>query len=473
MATAVQLYKRTNNLSESNPRMTSSSQSPNTVQYDSTSFKGGQNFSVPLHDNNKLYRYIETGLIKIQSDHCSEGVYHWVKDNSDKDLPPVKPGFDLHGVNGCALSQGANRTYHLEVGEYFLETMASFVMEACNNFNVQMVCSGGATTNLPAESDPLGFSVDAKSGAITGTPQVERDGYRMRLRAVDAVDARTDVAEWTFNVKKKPLFSVNPATGWSAELDGKLASKYHMGEAHLLPRPRFPTAELLQYPAAGRFQDVVYLLSAEAAPGNANCTAEKRAISALTDVKTGEGAINVECEGDYSAKLVVRDGAGAEVTLRSWNFTVRQRDTNVAEYGPNQRGCDNGKPRDGETMDKSFTCDCDGTKFTGDNCERMSDQGDATAAVIGAVLAVLVVSAVAVAILFKWQRHARSMLATDFFTQLELMKERGDVDDEQLSVDRVPRELKRRWLALIDKLGHGAFGDVRQCIPLPTRPRPR
>ena len=24
----------------------------------------------------------------------------------------------------------------------------------------------------------------------------------------------------------------------------------------------------------------------------------------------------------------------------------------------------------------------------------------------------------------------------------------------------LPRELKRTWLALIDKLGHGAFGDV-------------
>ena len=40
------------------------------------------------------------------------------------------------------------------------------------------------------------------------------------------------------------------------------------------------------------------------------------------------------------------------------------------------------------------------------------------------------------------------------------MKERGEVDEAQAARGGVPRELKRNWLALIDKLGHGAFGDV-------------
>ena len=52
------------------------------------------------------------------------------------------------------------------------------------------------------------------------------------------------------------------------------------------------------------------------------------------------------------------------------------------------------------------------------------------------------------------------MMATDFLAQLESMKEQGLVEPEQLSKDRVPRELKRGWLSLIDQLGQGAFGEV-------------
>ena len=78
-------------------------------------------------------------------------------------------------------------------------------------------------------------------------------------------------------------------------------------------------------------------------------------------------------------------------------------------------------------MDRSFTCDCSGTIFTGENCEEEaatnqqdpSQQDDTIAYSIGAVLAVMVVSVVLVLLLFRWQRHTRSMMATDFLEQLE------------------------------------------------------
>ena len=161
---------------------------------------------------------------------------------------------------------------------------------ACNNFNVKMECSGGAATASPGESDPQGFSVDTKTGAITGTPKVARDGYtyRMRLRAVDAADKRTTISNWTFSVKKPPTFSMNTSSGWLNETDGKLESKYHVGETHLLNKPRLKTTELLQDPADGDFGKVVYLLSANAAANNPSCTVvdteETQVISALTDV---------------------------------------------------------------------------------------------------------------------------------------------------------------------------------------------
>ena len=49
------MYRRTDNLSESEPRMAS----------DWSGFQGGQNFSVPLHDNDQQCRSITTGLVKI------------------------------------------------------------------------------------------------------------------------------------------------------------------------------------------------------------------------------------------------------------------------------------------------------------------------------------------------------------------------------------------------------------------------
>ena len=456
MALGLELFRRTANLSESEPRMLSNW----------SWSKGGQNFSVPLHDNDRQYRTVTTGLARVQPDRCPLGMARYYNDDFNQALKWLKMPDDApcFSVNGCTLSQGANRTYRLDAGEYFLETMMSSVLGQCSDFHAKMVCSGGAETAMPADSEPVGFSVDADTGAITGTPQRVRDGYTMRLRAVDAAEVRTDIAEWTFGVAKAPAFSLNSSTGWSAEVDGGLASKYHVGEPYILPRPSLGTAELLQYPAGDRLDLVVYLLSVDAADSEVDCTAGDadgaRAISALTDVSTGEGAINVQCTGNYNAKLVVRDGGGAEVTVRSWNFTVRRRDTDVAEYGPNGRSCANGVAEDGADMDGAFTCNCGGTRFTGENCEAASEPDGVTAAVAGAVLGVLVLACVAIFLLLRWQRHTRSMMATDFLEQLQAMKERGEVDEALALKGGVPRELKRGWLALIDTLGKGAFGEV-------------
>jgi len=54
------------------------------------------------------------------------------------------------------------------------------------------------------------------------------------------------------------------------------------------------------------------------------------------------------------------------------------------------------------------------------------------------------------------------MMATNFLEQLQLqaMKERGEADEALALKGGVPLELKRGWLALIDTLGKGAFGEV-------------
>jgi serine/threonine protein kinase len=102
--------------------------------------------------------------------------------------------------------------------------------------------------------------------------------------------------------------------------------------------------------------------------------------------------------------------------------------------------------------------------FTGDNCEAAAAAaaaagGGVSPLVVGAVLAVLIVLAIAIVLVMKRQRYAKSMMATNFFEQVQAMKQRGQVDEGN-AMTGLPRELKRGWLALVDKLGHGAFGDV-------------
>ena len=339
MFTGISLYKRTADLSRSAPRMTP----------DWDGFKAGLEFEVPLHDNNQQYSTVVTGLIKVQTDTASPGLTDWITRYADPDLPTMRfpDTADSNAINGCPLSLGAHRTYFLDEGDYFLETQGASIETSCSHFNVKMLCSGGAVTASSADSDPLGFSVDAKTGAITGTPERARVGspYRMRLRAVDAADQRATVNEWSFTVANASTFSLNPLARWGAQTlgQGRLQPEYHVGETHLLPKPAVPTRELLLHPARGAFEDVnyglrVYQLSVEASPGNPDCAAmagggdTSRVISALTDVATGEGAINIQCEGNYSAALVVRDAAGAEVTVRSWDFVVKRRDVDLAQY---------------------------------------------------------------------------------------------------------------------------------------------
>ena len=178
---------------------------------------------------------------------------------------------------------------------------------------------------------------------------------------------------------------------------------------------------------------------------------------------TGKGAINIQCEGNYTATLTARDGAGAEVTIRNWTFQVLRKRHGCARVWAWWAWVLNGDAVDGEPMDRQFTVHCEGTKFTGDNCEwiaALRKQDDTNRYVIGAVFGVLVLAATVVFFVVRYQRYQRSRMATDFLAQLEQMKEDGLVDPAQISGDRVPRELNRGWLMFIDKLGEGAFGEV-------------
>ena len=95
MTVGVALFKRTDNLSESEPRMAP----------DWSGFRGGQNFSVPLHDKDRQYRNVTTGLVKVQPDNLGRGFVSFMKSISDPNLPNVSypDHASWEGFNGCAL----------------------------------------------------------------------------------------------------------------------------------------------------------------------------------------------------------------------------------------------------------------------------------------------------------------------------------------------------------------------------------
>ncbi len=122
-----------------------------------------------------------------------------------------------------------------------------------------MGCSGGGETASPADSNPLGFSVDANTGAIIGVPERPRAGspYKMRLRAVDAANVRTTIANWTFTVENPPAFALRSSANWSATTNGALAAKFHLRETHPLPMPHARTDRLPEHPANHAYDQVV------------------------------------------------------------------------------------------------------------------------------------------------------------------------------------------------------------------------
>jgi len=79
MQVGINLFKQTDNLTESEPRMTS----------DWKGFQGGQLFEVPLHDANKHYKTVTTGLIRVQPEPSAKGAVAFIQTVSDPALPPV------------------------------------------------------------------------------------------------------------------------------------------------------------------------------------------------------------------------------------------------------------------------------------------------------------------------------------------------------------------------------------------------
>jgi serine/threonine protein kinase len=81
---------------------------------------------------------------------------------------------------------------------------------------------------------------------------------------------------------------------------------------------------------------------------------------------TGEG------NNQYTTTVFAVDGAGAKAPIETVHFTVVSNYKDIAIHGPHKQTCNHDTFDDGDSkFDSRYTCDCTGTIYTGDNCERL------------------------------------------------------------------------------------------------------
>lgn len=186
-----------------------------------------------------------------------------------------------------------------------------------------------------------------------------------------------------------------------------------------------------------------------------------------------------------TAKLIVRDtgrscgGLGPQsVTVATeWNLAVRPDDRANVTNGPNGMGCANGgSPVDSVKFDGAFVCDCSATPGAGDNCAQLASSAKgATAGVTwaGAGSAVFIALAALIAAKYsgRYRAYREIMAPVDFVAMVEMMVATGAIDaaactDKQaagkgsVGGSAAPREIPRKRLAMLGRLGNGAFGEV-------------
>ena len=411
----------------------------------------------------------------------------------------LNPGWQaeakLDGSNGWVerINEGELQTLQGPPPTFVGSSLANVENKSGSNFEYSLLWSANGAAAVVGQHppdtlrgageqlDPGFMTLDKDTGTIYAVPK-KRGTYTAWLVVKDLGGAATErgldekydsviLKKWAFEVSDRRRLGINTAL-WNATAPGpNVRNRYQVGRVFEIPGPGVAPSRLFTNPAGGdpatvRYTFTVFNASAAATGGSAPNTTSLAPLDATAGkffvAQTGEISLNVLQPGRFTAKLEAQDKNGYAATIREWHFEALRVDTSISANGPNGYGCGDGEPVDGAEFDSAFTCDCSATKYGGENCDR--EQGDqkneAAAVIVGAVLGVMLLAAAVVFFMLRWQRHTRSMMATDFQKQLEAMKERGEVDEVQAAKGGVPRELKRGWLALVDKLGHGQFGDV-------------
>jgi serine/threonine protein kinase len=334
--------------------------------------------------------------------------------------------------------------------------------------------SAGAVADITytlSSTAPDSFFVQATTGNIFGT-FADPGTFEFEVVAVDLNGERAAVETLRFDVRSTPIFKLNNATWNAKNMTVNILSQYQLGVTYEIPGPAETKEALLLDPAGFDYAAVTYttrLLNAVsgavvACPGP-ECPG-KFFVS-----QSGEMLIKLTQRGTYNAELVAQDSAGAVVQMKKWRFEALPEDTRDRANGPNQMGCGGGVMVDTVKFDKLFTCVCDATRFTGANCDvdalsaskSALEQGSA-AMLVGVMAGVFVTIVFVTCLVHKRRTHTLKRKAFNFKIELRKMYEAGELEEDQASGERVPREIKRSNVTLTNLVGEGQFGEVWKGI---------
>ena len=322
--------------------------------------------------------------------------------------------------------------------------------------------------------------IDQQSGDMLISPTDDHLGmnssskhYTAELRARDEAGAEASVQKWSFTVEKRPQFRV---LGYSRNAESSSRSSSGTEIVHNMTqrvRAPFAAGSAFRIPAT----NLTEVENADARTCTFTLNGNASSAGLFINPATGEVQGLIEEEGFYQMTLIARAKHGAEAILEDVVFDVRRTDTDLSENGPGRMGCgNNGEAVDepDKRFDGKFTCKCD-SRFQGANCELeapASTGADSGEIVAGVFLFVIVILCI-LYVRNKYQEYTEKMAPVNFASRLQELLDSGVLQmapkiaraDSVTSAARPirPRELKRSWLTLVDRLGKGNFGDVWKC----------
>lgn len=215
--------------------------------------------------------------------------------------------------------------------------------------------------------------------------------------------------------------------------------------------------------------------------GSTLASGEATGVNILVSPTTGEiqGLVDHPTSFRFIFSAVNQKDQNRSSVLEDVNMTFKFVDLDSDSNGPNGFGCGpNGNAQEAQfgfgewEFDGKFECSCL-SGYTGENCQTRVDTAEYctgkncqtrvyTAAFwFGSlVLPLLIASLAAFFIATKYKAYVQANAPADFTAHLEAMVANGEMDAEQIDLAAIPREMKRGWLRMVDRLGAGHFGEV-------------
>lgn len=313
--------------------------------------------------------------------------------------------------------------------------------------------------------------VDTGSGEMLMNP-TEVGNFTVTLSAVDRKGASVTVATVSFEVKVVQDFKLSSEWNPAAMVDG-IQPLYQTNAFHDIQAPRLSKSELFEGVESGDPTKVAYALELfDSVDADTLLDQDAVDLGKFFVAQSGEMYIKPTAPGSYVAKLIARDTSGQSVVVKAFAFEARPDDVLDSSNGPNRKGCgEHGTAVDLVELDYSFECTCSDSTFSGANCEiyqplaaGVTDAAQDSGPIIGGALGGLILVMFVVVLVFRRRAYRHKMKAVDFASALRSLLEDGEINEDQVHDQNMPREIRRRAVTLSNKIGSGAFGDVFKAI---------